>query len=194
MKGPDAAKGAAIASSAFGPPAAPAGKNFATRAPWRAAADTSLGVMTPGAKGKFAFAAASTICASKPGARPKRAPLFRAASSEARSSTVPAPMSNRGRSADSFAITRAAAGVRKVISATGNPPSRSASASKIASSIRSMAITGTMPISAISRNGSGIAVGGLIDGLKACPLPSGCPAHDACRCSRPARRRRWRSA
>src|SRR5262245_36901625 len=62
-------------------------------------------------------------------------------------STVPAPRRICGKRARIRAMASAAAAVRNVISAQGNPPSSSASASGKASSSFGMLTTGTIPIS-----------------------------------------------
>jgi len=62
-----------------------------------------------------------------------------------RLSTVPAPRISSGRSLAMRAMTAPPAAVRKVISATGRPPSARASASGRAASTDSMAMTGTTP-------------------------------------------------
>ena len=113
--------------------------------------------MTPGAKGRPRLAADSTISGSKPGASPNRAPAPIAASREARSSTVPAPVRSSGRASLRIASVSAAAGVRNVISATARPPSSSASASATASRASPIAMTGTTPSAAIVENGSVIS-------------------------------------
>ncbi len=134
----------ASAASIAGPPSCAAGKNFSTSTPASSAASTSLAVATPGTNAHPASAARATIRALNPGATPNIAPASRAASNSSARVTVPAPTMNSGNSRTIARIAPAAAPVRNVISATANPPARSASASGTASATSSITITGTI--------------------------------------------------
>ena len=127
----------------FSPPKASAGKNFMIVTPRASACSISVGVMTPGMNGSPSRPASFTTSGFRPGATPKATPASLARRRFSTPRTVPAPSMSAGRSRAIRAITSPAAAVRKVISATGRPPSIRASASGSAASTESMAITGT---------------------------------------------------
>src|ERR1039458_5503179 len=121
--------GAAMLLSMATPPAAPAGKNFRTFTPRLSAPSMSVGVIMPGENGNFSSSARATMAGLKPGATPNAAPHSTARIKLSVVRIVPAPTSTSGRSRAIRSMTAAAASVRNVISATGKPPSASASAS-----------------------------------------------------------------
>ena len=103
----------------------------------------SDGVMTPGIKGMFSFWQYSAVFSLSPGLTKNSAPAFLALSTCSGQSSVPAPTSIWGNFLLISLMASSAAGVRKVISARGSPPSVRACARGSASSTFSILTTGT---------------------------------------------------
>ena len=129
----------------FRPPTASAGKSLTAFRPQRMAICTSEGLAVPGHTGMPLATQYSTISGERPGETMAAAPAFTARSTCSVVSTVPAHSSTLGSSWCTRRMDSSAAAVRKVISATGRPPSDRALHSGTASSASLMAMTGTRP-------------------------------------------------
>src|SRR5215468_7998128 len=138
--------GAQIACKNFTPPIGSAGKNFNTSTPFDKAISISVGVQTPGKIVTPFDKQWSTTARFVPGETINSAPALIAVSACSVVSAVPAPRNISGKRERICAMASAAAVVRNVISAHGNPPSSSASASGKASSSFGRLTTGTIPI------------------------------------------------
>ena len=138
------------------PPAASAGKNFTAFRPKDSATWISEGVEVPGQIGIFFSTQYFTISGDRPGETMAAAPAFTARSTCSVVSTVPAHRATWGSSSCTRRMDSSAAAVRKVISATGRPPSARALQSGTASSASSIAMTGTRPArESFSKNSMG---------------------------------------
>src|SRR5262249_60782357 len=106
----------------------------------------SVGVQTPGKIVMLFDRQYFTTAGFVPGETMNCAPALIAASTCSTVKTVPAPRKMSGKRERICAIESAAAAVRKVISAEGNPPSTKLSASDNAYSSLGIVTTGMIPV------------------------------------------------
>ena len=132
--------------SIFTPPTTSAGKSFTVVRPRPRAASTSVGVAQPGYTGTWFFRHHSTTSRLVPGEMTAFAPQSTASLACSTLSTVPAQTNISGRAAAIFSMDLAAAGVRKVTSAAGMPPSSKAWPRGTAFPSSSSWITGMTPV------------------------------------------------